>query len=451
MINKIVKLFMRPRLALAVLLERTSALWPDRTYLEWRFRLSMGRKLDLNNPVTFNEKLQWLKFYNRKPEYTVMVDKVKAKEYVAEKLGSEYIIPTLGVWDDPDEIDFDALPNQFVLKCNHNSGLGMCICRDKSKLDIPQVKADLRRGLRQNYFLHGREWPYKDVHRKILAEKFMVDESATELKDYKVFCFDGEPEIVEVDYGRFTEHKRNFYGKNWDFIKMEIEYPSEEKHAIARPEKLEEMLELARKLAKGIPHVRADFYSINNQLYWGELTFFHEAGMGHFNPEKWDERFGKLIKSPSPIYNEYLIINEGYILSVRSVQALDGDLCDFKFFCFNGEPRLCQVITDRSTDEKIDFYDMDWQRQQGLLGLVGKNDTLHNSDFDVLCPHSFSEMKRMAKILAEDIPFSRIDFYEINKRPYFGEITFFPASGFGEFRPAEWNVKIGAWLDLEFN
>lgn len=133
------------------------------------------------------------------------------------------------------------------------------------------------------------------------------------------------------------------------------------------------------------------------------------------------------------------------------MQALNRDLCDFKFFCFNGEPRLCQVITDRSTDEKIDFYDMDWQRQQGLLGLVGKNDTLHNSDFDVLCPYSFNEMKRMAKVLAEDIPFSRIDFYEINKKPYFGEITFFPASGFGEFHPVEWNTRIGAWLNLEFN
>lgn len=136
---------------------------------------------------------------------------------------------------------------------------------------------------------------------------------------------------------------------------------------------------------------------------------------------------------------------------VKYEQALDGDLRDFKFFCFNGEPRLCQVITDRSTDEKIDFYDMDWQRQEGLLGLVGKNDRLHNSGFDLPCPYSFSEMKRMAKVLAGDIPFSRIDFYEINKKPYFGEITFFPASGFGEFRPVEWNTVIGAWLNLRSN
>lgn len=291
-------LLTHPRLAMLGVLNRTSVLWPDKCYLKLRYRLTMGRKLDLDNPVTFTEKLQWLKLYNRRPEYTVMVDKVKAKEYVADKIGVEYIIPTLGVWNDPDEIDFDALPKQFVLKCNHNSGC-LCVCRDKSRLDIPKVKEALHKGLRQNYFLKGREWPYKDVPRKILAEKFMVDESDTELKDYKVFCFDGEPEIIEVDYGRFTEHKRNLYGKNWDFIHIQFEYLSDEKHLIARPEKLAEMLDLARKLSKGIPHVRADFYSIGNRLYWGELTFFPECGYGHFNPQEWDERLGKLIKLPS--------------------------------------------------------------------------------------------------------------------------------------------------------
>lgn len=280
------------------LIYHITALLPDKTYLKWRYRFQMGRKLDLDNPQTFNEKLQWLKLYNRNPEYTVMVDKVKAKEWGAERIGAEYIIPTLGIWDNPDEIDFEVLPNQFVLKCNHNSGLGMYICKDKSKIDIPKVKAALRKGLKQNYFLIGREWPYKDVPRKILAEQFMVDESGTELKDYKVFCFDGEPEIIEVDYNRFIAHKRNFYGKNWDFINMESVYPSDEKHTIARPEKLDEMLELSRKLAKGIPHVRADFYSIGNRLYWGELTFFHECGYGYFKPTEWDERLGKLIKLP---------------------------------------------------------------------------------------------------------------------------------------------------------
>ena len=146
-----------------------------------------------------------------------------------------------------------------------------------------------------------------------------------------------------------------------------------------------------------------------------------------------------------------MIISEGFSLLVKFVIPLSGELRDYKFFCFDGVPCLCQVISDRSTDEKIDFYDMDWQRQEGLLGLIGKNDRLHNSEFDLPCPYSFSEMKRMAKVLARDIPFSRIDFYEINKKPYFGEITFFPASGFGEFRPVEWNTVIGEWLNLRSN
>ena len=296
-IPRIVNTFYRR--TLISLLYRISAVLPDKTYLKWRYRFQMGRKLDLDNPVTFNEKLQWLKLYNRRPEYTVMVDKVKAKDWVADRIGKEYIIPTLEVWAAPDEIDFNALPDQFVLKCNHNSG-GLCICKDKSRLDISKVKDDLRKWLKKDYSRFGREWPYKDVPRRILAEKFMVDESGTELKDYKVFCFDGEPEIIEVDYDRFAEHKRNIYGKNWDFIDLEIQYPSDKSHEIARPEKLEEMLELARELSKGIPHLRVDFYCIDNRLYWGELTFFHGSGYERFNPEEWDERLGKLIKLPAP-------------------------------------------------------------------------------------------------------------------------------------------------------
>ena len=294
----LVYLFTKPRLIGTILLGKMSPLFPDKPYVELMYWLNMGKKLNLKNPVTFNEKLQWLKLYNHNPEYTVMVDKVKAKEYVAKLIGEEHIIPTLGVWDDPDDIDFDALPNQFVLKCNHNSGTGMCICRDKSKLDIEKVKAELRKGLKENYFMRWREWPYKNVPRKILAEKFMVDESGTELKDYKVFCMNGEPEIIEVDYGRFTNHMRNLYDKDWHLIEMEIQYPKDASHVIPRPEKLEEMLQLARTLAKDIPHVRADFYSINGALYWGELTFCHGAGMEHFKPETWNEKLGKLIVLP---------------------------------------------------------------------------------------------------------------------------------------------------------
>lgn len=293
-------LFHKPSVLVVMLIEKLAPLIPDKSYLQLKYRLIVGKKLNLKKPITFSEKMQWLKLYNRKPEYTVMVDKVKVKKYVEEKLGKECVIPTLGVWENPDEINFDALPNQFVLKCNHNSGTGMCICKDKNMLNIEKAKSDLRKGLKENYFLHGREWPYKNVPRRILAEKFMVDDREKELRDYK-------------------------------------------------------------------------------------------------------------------------------------------------FFCFRGVPRLCQVISDRNTDEKVDFYDMEWHR---LVGLVGLSQNIHNSSIDIARPRSFDEMKRMATVLSSGIPFVRIDFYDIKGKAYFGEITFFAASGFGIFRPDEWNERLGNLIEI---
>lgn len=259
----------------------------DKTYLKLVYRGHFGKKLNLEHPVTFNEKLQWLKLYNRKPEYTVMVDKVQAKEYVANIIGEEHIIPTLGVWDDPDEIDFDKLPDQFVLKCNHNSGIGLCICKDKSKLDIEKAKADLRKGLKEDFYLMGREWPYKNVPRKILAEKYMVDESGEDLKDYKVMCFNGKVQCSFVCMERFSEDgmKINFYDREWKRLPFKRVYPNSE-HDVPKPTGYTQMLELAEKLSANLPFVRADFYEINGNLYFGELTFYPGTGMEEFTPEK---------------------------------------------------------------------------------------------------------------------------------------------------------------------
>lgn len=424
----------------------------DETYLKWMYRIEMGKKLHLDPPKTFNEKLQWLKLHDHRPEYTIMVDKVKAKEYVAEKIGAQYIIPTLGVWDSPDEIDFDALPNQFVLKCNHNSG-GLIICKDKQALNIKKAKALLRRELKKDFYKMHREWPYKDVPRKILAEQFMVDESGSELKDYKVFNFNGEPEIIQVDYGRFMEHKRNIYDKNWNLMDLEIQYASDKNHKIDRPKALEEMLNLARILSEGIPHVRTDFYSIGDKLYWGELTFYHGAGLEKFRPENWNERLGRLIILPPPYVKNCYIVNRGYILCIKvdkgskhegSIASVGG-LRDYKFFCFNGEPKLCQVISDRATDESIDFFDQDWNR---MVGLVGLSEHTHNGDSYIPKPKSFELMKKLAASLSKDIPFLRVDFYDIGGKPYFGEMTFYPAAGMGYFRPDEWNYTLGDWVRL---
>ena len=277
---------------------------PDDKYLEKLYKAHFHKELDLENPVTFNEKLQWLKLYNRKPEYTVMVDKYKVREYIAQTLGEEYLIPLIGVWDDPDEIDFDALPDQFVLKCNHNSGLGMCICKDKSKLDIPKVKAELRKGLKQDYYLTGREWPYKDVPRKIICEKYMQDDSKTgELADYKVLCFNGEPRLVEIHRGRFEGvHTQDFYNEDW--VKTDIEQPelplSDE--IMQRPPFVDEMFRLSRILAKNIPHVRVDWYYTGGRLYFGELTFFDGSGFGAFEGSQ-DMEIGSWLKLPAK-YND---------------------------------------------------------------------------------------------------------------------------------------------------
>lgn len=276
---------------------------PDREYLEKTFETVMGYPLNLDNPQTFNEKIQWLKLYDRKPEYTMMVDKYKVRDYIAEQLGEEYLIPLLGVWDDPDEIDFETLPNQFVLKCNHNSGLGMCICKDKSKIDVKKVKRELRKGLEQDYYLTGREWPYKDVPRKIICEKYMADHSQEELKDYKVHNFNGVPKAILVCSERFSDiglHE-DFYDVDWKKLDLKRpEYPTSEKTGKS-PKELEKMLSFSEKLSKDYPFMRTDFYIVNGKLYFGEITLYPASGLSQFEPEKWDDTFGSWIKLPETI------------------------------------------------------------------------------------------------------------------------------------------------------
>ncbi|WP_295357321.1 ATP-grasp fold amidoligase family protein [uncultured Succiniclasticum sp.] len=279
---------------------------PDDEYLKRLFRYRMGYDLNLDNPKTFNEKLQWLKLYDRKPEYTTMVDKYEVKAYVAERIGIQYIIPTLGVWNHFDEIDFDKLPDQFVLKCTHDSG-GIVICHDKEKLDIQKAKNIIEQSLKRNFYSYGREWPYKNVKPRILAEKYMQD---------------------------------------------------------------------------------------------------------------------------------------------KNVCVLRGDLTDYKLYCFEGEPKFCQVIQDRSTNETIDFYDMNWKKEQ-FTGLHFPGKPFPHSNRVINKPVSFDDMKNKAKILSKDMLFVRIDFYDISGRMYFGEITFYPASGFGVFEPDQWNYKLGEMINLQ--
>ncbi len=273
----------------------------DRDYLCRNFAASMGQKLDLNRPVTFNEKLQWLKLHDRKPVYTVMADKVRVKEYVAEKIGSQYIIPTLGVWDSPKDIPFRDLPDKFVIKCNHNSGCGMCICKEKARLDISKVKKDLEKGLRQDYYLSSREWPYKDIPRKILAEQYLENSQAGGLTDYKFHCFNGVPQFVLVCRDRFGASglTEDFYTPQWE--RMPVKRPKIPNGAVPapKPEGLEEMLALAEKLSQGIPFVRVDFYFVEGKIYFSELTFFPASGLAPFDPPQWDKTFGDWLVLPA--------------------------------------------------------------------------------------------------------------------------------------------------------
>ena len=301
--NDKMKVLLQPSRLIAAFMARYCTWLPEDIFLRCRYRLLMHKKLHLDNPVTFTEKIQWLKLYNRKPLYTKMVDKYEVKEYVAQRIGEQYVIPTLGVWNKFDDIDFSQLPDQFVLKStNGGGGTGVVICKDKSKLDKETAKQLLDTSMNVSADMLQGEWVYKGIKPRIIAEKFMAP-----------------------------------------------------------------------------------------------------------------------VKNPAP-----------------------ADLPDYKFFCFNGEPKYCQVIRDRRSKETIDFYDMEWKHQE----FVGLNPNISNGIAPVECPKHFDEMKDICRMLAENIPFVRVDLYVIDNKEYFGELTFYPNSGFGKFTPEEWNDKLGDLLTL---
>lgn len=279
---------------------------PDKLYISLRYRCQMGYWVNWKHPKTFTEKLQWLKVYNHRPEYTMMVDKYAVKQYVADRIGWQHIIPTLGVWNKAEDINWDTLPKQFVLKTTHGGGSGgVVLCKDKMTFDKNVAIVKLNKSMSSDIYSALREWPYKNVKRQVIAEKFMI--------------------------------------------------PNDK---------------------------------LNDPTY---------------------------------------------------------DLTDYKFFCFNGVPKFCQVIRDRHTCESIDFYDMAWNHQ----GFVGLNPVARNGITPVARPEHFDEMKGICKTLSANVPFLRVDLYEINGNVYFGELTFYPASGFGHFTPPEWNKRLGELIQLD--
>ena len=283
---------------LKTILRKMSYILPDGVAIRLEYFRSFGRFPNLKNPKRYTEKLQWLKLYDRKPEYSRMVDKYEAKNYIAGIVGQRYIIPNLGVWDSFDEIDFDALPSRFVLKTVHDCG-GVVICQDKANFDKEKAKKFLQWHQKRNYYLFQREWPYKNVKPRILAEQYMEDAATGELRDYKFFCFNGQPKALFIASERQTagETKFDFFDMDFNHLDIRNGHPN----ADVPPEKpvnFERMKELAEKLSASVPHLRVDFYEMNGALYVGELTFFHWSGVVPFEPEQWDYTFGEWIELP---------------------------------------------------------------------------------------------------------------------------------------------------------
>lgn len=302
--NAIHSLFLNPRHFVAALLYRFGRWIPDRIYLRIIFWLETKETLDLTNPKTFNEKLQWLKLYNQKPEYTAMADKLAAKEIVKKRIGQKYIVPTLYVYDNVDEINWDILPNQFVIKTNHDSGgNGVVVCYDKTKFSIKNAMHKIKKSLRTNSFIVGREWPYKNIEKKVFVETYLTDDNNGGIKDYKFYCFDGKVKAMFICSDRATGHvKMDYFDENFKPLNITQGHQQNIIGDLQRPDKFYEMKMLAEALSIGIPHVRIDFYAVNGNVYFSEYTFFDSGGLAPFEPKEWNNILG-----------EYIVLPEKYI------------------------------------------------------------------------------------------------------------------------------------------
>ena len=278
---------------------RFTNILPDKLFLQIGFKIRYGRKIDFRNPKTFNEKLQWMKIYNRNPGYSKLVDKAEVKKWVASRIGEQYVIPTIGVWNTTKDIPYSELPEQFVLKCSHDSG-SVVICKSKTSFDKEGAYKKLQEASKKNMFWWGREWPYKNVKPRIIAEQYMEDlsDGDGELTDYKFMCFNGKVKCVFTCTDRFSDGlKVTFFDTDWNKLPFERHYPASEKQ-ITPPKNLAKMIQLAEILAEEIPFVRVDFYESNETIFFGEMTFFPGNGMEEFRPEEWDYTMGNWITLP---------------------------------------------------------------------------------------------------------------------------------------------------------
>lgn len=437
----------------------------DEQYLKLRYKITFGNKLNLDNPHLFNEKLQWLKIYDRNPLYTTLVDKYAVREYIKEKLGEEYLIPLVGgPWINAQDIDFSRLPDQFVLKCTHDSG-SVVICRDKENLDCEAVVKKLNKALKHNFYYWGREWPYKNVPPQIIAEKYMTDKPWEELRDYKLMCFNSKVKATLVCSDRFSDGgiKITFYDSNWKRLPFKRHYQASEVE-IEKPKTYEEMCHVAEKLSENITFVRMDFYEINRKVYFGEFTFYPGSGFEKFYPSEWDEGLGRWIKLPNDTGGGHLLIDKGYIIWIHQEGIVRGNgvgsrisgnrevfrpkemkaLVDYKFFCFGGLVDSVMACTERETgNPKFYFFDRNWR-----LRKYNRRGKEMPDDFTIPRPECMDEMFSIAEKLSRGMPFVRVDLYCVNGSIYFGEMTFYPDSGFDTNLLPEADVFLGKKLVL---
>jgi len=291
-IKKVKKCIKNPNIISLMLLSmKICRSLPDNIYISLLYRLNMNKKLNLLNPSTFNEKLQWLKLHDRNPLYTNYVDKYEVRKFIEKTIGKEYLVPLLGVYDEVEDVDFSILPIQFVLKPTHTSG-NVIVCRDKTKLDIVETRKTLMKWLKREYFWYQREWPYKNIKPRIICEELIKTNDGKPPKDYKIFCFNGEPKFVFVASDRGIDTKFDFFDIDWNRQSLKQHYPNSD-YIIEKPRQWEKMLELAKILSQGIPHVRVDFYiDSDDHILFGELTFTHFSGIVKFEPESYDNLLG---------------------------------------------------------------------------------------------------------------------------------------------------------------
>ncbi|MCM1296055.1 MAG: hypothetical protein NC311_10985 [Muribaculaceae bacterium] len=418
-----------------------ASLLPDAVYLRLKFRKNFGRWPNLKNPKTFNEKLNWLKLHDRNPLYTRMVDKYEAKQYVASIIGEEYIIPTYGVWDRAEDIDFDSLPDKFVLKATHDSGR-VIICKDKSKLDKKKAIGEMRESLHRNFYAVTREWPYKNVKPRIIAEQLLEASDDVELADYKVHNFNGTPKVILVCRDRFKETglTEDFFDTEWKHI--DVRRPGHPNASTLEkcPESLAKMLDLSEKLSKDYPFMRTDFYTIGGKVFFGEITLYPASGSVPFDPNNYDDVMGEWLVAEGGgnlliINNICLFIHESYITN---------DIRDYKFFCFNGQVEFMKVDFDRQMNHGANYYDKNFN----LLEL-NELEYPRNPQKRIERPKNFELMIELAEKIANEHKFLRVDFYEVNGKVYFGETTFYPASGMGNLGPDNADLEIGKLIDLD--